>query len=274
MEEGWGLRSAGVGVCVIMESKQGRNGLPGNTQRGGYYNTFYRIHYNYTIVFCYGVLCWTRQYTGPEHPLHYVTKTKNHYVEPSNTQEGSLQYLSILATEYCSMVYIVLCCSRQFTGGAATTIPTNHYVVLLCTRQYRKHCNTLQYSLQNTLLWCTLYYVVPGNSRTGGAATTIPAYKTHNSVCTVVYYGALLWCTMLYYVVRSNTQEGVGATSTQPLHMMLACECVHMHRLHFPAQTVFLKIWSFWIYQELLYERPYRYRGFETQEQLRILLFL
>ena len=183
-----------------MESKQGRNGLPGNTQRGGYYNTFYRIHYNYTIVFCYGVLCWTRQYTGPEHPLHYVTKTKNHYVEPSNTQEGSLQYLSILATEYCSMVYIVLCCSRQFTGGAATTIPTNHYVVLLCTRQYRKHCNTLQYSLQNTLLWCTLYYVVPGNSRTGGAATTIP----HNSG---VYCGVLWSTSMMYYVVLRCNME-------------------------------------------------------------------
>ena len=140
-----------------------------------------------------------------------------YYVEPGNTQDLSTHYIMLQKPKitmlnqaihrrghcntfqysqqnivlWCTM-YIVLCCTRQFTGGAATTIPTNHYVVLLCTRQYRKHCNTLQYSLQNTLLWCTLYYVVPGNSRTGGAATTIPAYKTHNSVCTVVYYGALL----------------------------------------------------------------------------------
>ena len=156
--------------------------------------------YTTTILWYFAMVYYVEPgNTQEEHPLHYVTKTKNHYVEPSNTQEGSLQYLSILATEYCSMVYIVLCCSRQFTGGAATTIPTNHYVVLLCTRQYRKHCNTLQYSLQNTLLWCTLYYVVPGNSRTGGAATTIP----HNSG---VYCGVLWSTSMMYYVVLRCTK--------------------------------------------------------------------
>ena len=137
-----------------------------------------------------------------------------------------------------SMVYTVLCCTRQYTGGAATTIP------------YTTH-KSLWYSI---LLWCTLYSMLYQ-----AIHIQYPPKKIHNSVvlwcimehcadlwCTIVNCGVIwcpvLWCTkQLHYGVLSNTQEGVGATSTQPLHMMLARECVHMHLLHFPDQTIFFK---------------------------------
>ena len=150
MEGGWGLRSAGVGVCVIMESKQRRNGLPGNTQRGGYYNTFYRIHYNYTIVFCCGVLCWTR------HPLHYVTKTKNHCGVPGNTQEGRiLQFLTILL--YHSIVQYLLYGIHCTMLYQAIHRRGSHYNTL-----HNPQITMVQYF---TMVY-TVLYVVPGNTHT------------------------------------------------------------------------------------------------------------
>ena len=108
-----------------------------------------------------------------------------------------LQYLTILATEYCTMVYYVVPGNSR-TGGAATTIPHNsgvycgvlwstsmmYYVVLRCNME--RYCYVLCCTMVNCgVLWST----------------------------TMMYYGVLSSCTTLYEVIP---RRGWG----QPLHSL------------------------------------------------------
>ena len=104
----------------------------------------------------------------------------------------------------------------------------------------RGHCNTFQYSQQNIVLWCTLYYVVAGNSQEGRplqypqitmlyscvpgntGSTAIP----YNTRYRILYYG--VHCTMLYQAIHVQEGQQQQYPLTKPI-ILCVLWCIMEH---------------------------------------------